>query len=260
MKKTSEIKILLLAGQGKSSKIVHNFLEKDFPEIEVVVEQPPNRWKMLKNRAKKLGWSAVVGQLIFQVVVVRLLDFFSKKRQREIFEKYQLDDSPIPTERLTTVSSVNSPEAIEIIRRSAADVILVNGTRIISKKVLAATSTKFVNTHLGITPLFRGVHGGYWTLASKNSENFGATVHLVDAGVDTGGILKQVFCQPTAADNFSTYPLVQLAETLPQLKIALVEVANGSFSEVFPPSGESRQWFHPTVFQYFKNYFLLGVR
>ncbi len=45
--------------------------------------------------------------------------------------------------------------------------------------------------HAGITLRYRGVHGGYWALAEQHPEWVGTTVHLVDPGIDTGGILAQ---------------------------------------------------------------------
>ena len=41
---------------------------------------------------------------------------------------------------------------------------MINGTRIISKATLGCVPAVFINTHVGITPTYRGVHGGYWSL------------------------------------------------------------------------------------------------
>jgi folate-dependent phosphoribosylglycinamide formyltransferase PurN len=60
------------------------------------------------------------------------------------------------------------------------DLVIVNGTRIISKKVLSSINSKFVNIHVGITPKYRGVHGTYWALVNNDVENSGVTVHFVD--------------------------------------------------------------------------------
>ena len=71
------------------------------------------------------------------------------------------------------------------------DLVVVHGTRIISARVLASAGCPVVNMHAGITPRYRGVHGGYWALAEQHPDWVGTTVHLVDAGIDTGGILAQ---------------------------------------------------------------------
>ncbi|MFT4646131.1 MAG: folate-dependent phosphoribosylglycinamide formyltransferase PurN, partial [Planctomycetota bacterium] len=42
------------------------------------------------------------------------------------------------------------------------DVIIVNGTRIISSKVLESMPALFINIHTGVTLQYGGVHGAYW--------------------------------------------------------------------------------------------------
>ena len=156
----------------------------------------------------------------------------------------------MPESRLTRVPSVNSPECIAELRRLAPDVVVVNGTRIIAKKVLQAITCPFLNTHAGITPLYRGVHGGYWALANNDPAHCGVSVHLVDAGIDTGGIVHQALIHPTAEDNFTTYPLLQLAAGLPLLVQAVREALAGTLHVQPPPAGASRLWSHPTLAQY----------
>src|SRR5690606_24425483 len=94
------------------------------------------------------------------------------------------------------VPSVNATQCIDLVQKIEPDIVVVNGTRIISKKVLDAVPVSFINTHVGITPKYRGVHGAYWALACGDTDNCGVTVHLVDKGIDTGGILKQAVIAP----------------------------------------------------------------
>ena len=53
--------------------------------------------------------------------------------------------------------------------------------------LLEAVPAVFLNTLAGITPSYRGVHGAYWALVQRQPDACGVTVHLVDAGIDTGG-------------------------------------------------------------------------
>ena len=70
--------------------------------------------------------------------------------------------------------------------------ILLAGCRLLSRATLAALPCPVLNYHAGISPQYRGMNGGYFALATGDATNFGATVHLVDAGVDTGDVLYQV--------------------------------------------------------------------
>ena len=104
------------------------------------------------------------------------------------------------------------------------DLVVVHGTRIIAERVLREIAVPVVNVHAGITPRYRGVHGGYWAFADGRPELAGTTVHLVDAGIDTGGILGQTTFERGQDDTIATYPLLHLACGLP----VLVAVASGA--------------------------------
>lgn len=133
------------------------------------------------------------------------------------------------------------------------DIIVVNGTRIISKKILNCTTATFINMHVGITPTYRGSHGGYWALYNNDAKNFGTTIHLVDAGVDTGGILKQVFLTPTKKDNFTTYPIIQIGDGIN----SLIEVVKESFIKqptvISNQLSKSELYYQPTIWTYLFN-------
>jgi methionyl-tRNA formyltransferase len=147
------------------------------------------------------------------------------------------------------VESVNSPEARDWLVRQRPRVAVINGTRIIAQRCLEATDAIFINTHCGITPQYRGAHGGYWALYANDAGNCGVTVHLVDAGVDTGGIIAQKRIAPGPGDNFATYPYLQLAAGLPLLIEAVRTTLRGALRPT-APSNEGGMWYHPTLWQY----------
>ena len=92
------------------------------------------------------------------------------------------------------------------------------------QKVLSCIDAPFINTHLGITLKYRGVHGGYWALANGDPDNYGVTVHLIDVGIDTGGVLYQKFIKVLKNDNFNTYPIHQIAHAIPLMKDTLNDI------------------------------------
>jgi methionyl-tRNA formyltransferase len=106
--------------------------------------------------------------------------------------------------------------------------------------------------HVGITPAYRGSHGGYWALHNKDQENFGVTIHVVDTGVDTGAILQQVFTKPAQTDNFTTYPILQIAVGIDALKKQLHKALGGKI-EPISVSQKGKIYYQPTVWEYFLN-------
>lgn len=245
----SNQKIVLLAGKGITTNILYNALNKDFTIDTIILEESISKKEFLKKRIKHLGFWKVSGQVLFQLSIVKMLHFFSAKRRKEILQKFNLEDNPLPPGKTIPVKSVNDDECIAALQKINPDVVVVIGTRIISKKVLDCIAAKFVNIHAGITPRYRNVHGAYWALVNNDKDNCGVTVHLVDAGIDTGSIVYQTKISITPKDNFITYPLLQLAEGITYLKKTLHDI----FEEKLvlkKGTADSRIWYHPTFLQY----------
>jgi folate-dependent phosphoribosylglycinamide formyltransferase PurN len=242
-------KIIMLAGQGQASNIVFNALNEEFGVQLVIMEDREPMKIFLKRRVRRLGIVTVAGQVLFQMIIAKLLNATSKKRQEKILTDAMLSDHEIPAEKIKRVRSVNAAESIDLIRSINPDLIIVNGTRIISKKVLGHCSCKLINTHAGITPMYRGVHGMYWALVNKDIEHSGVTVHFVDEGIDTGNIIEQKAVLPVPGDNFMTYPLLQLAAGVSLLKKAVRHYFEDTIQIKNPP-GKSALYYHPTIWQY----------
>lgn len=243
-------KIVLLAGKGESTNIVFNSINKNFGIYSVVIEEKENMKIFLKRRVKRLGFITVFGQILFQILIAKPQNTLSKKRKEEVINENQLDLSEIPSEKINSVESVNSESSITLLKKINPDIIVVNGTRIISKKVLNSINCKFINIHAGITPKYRGVHGTYWALVNDDIKNSGVTVHFVDSGIDTGNIINQASVIPKKEDNFSTYPLLQLSEGLKILNEAIANLMNDSLVTQKEKLTESRLWYHPTIWEY----------
>jgi methionyl-tRNA formyltransferase len=252
--------VVIVAGEGESTRIVYNRLRRTVGVDKVVIEKPVPTKEFLQRRVKRLGLRTVAGQVLFSALVNKPLAVRSRQRVVEIKRELDLDDRPIPNEHCIRVDSINAPEAIAHLRAMNPSVVVVNGTRIIAKAVLQAIEAPFINMHAGITPLYRGVHGGYWALANGDRDHCGVTVHLVDPGVDTGGIVAQMHISPTTTDNFTTYPLLQLAAGLPLLVDAVRAAKDGTLQQKPPPEGVSRLWSHPTLAQYLTARLRRGVR
>ncbi|MGA7314127.1 MAG: formyl transferase [Silvibacterium sp.] len=252
--------VVLLLDSSELSRIIYDALAGQFSIEAVVREGRIPRPTFLKRRLKKLGWRTLFGQIVFAKCIVPWLRRETAVRRAAILQEYGMKEVPIPAQRVIDVSSVNDARTVSLLKELSPRVVVVNGTRILDENLLNATSAVFLNTHVGITPLYRGVHGGYWALAVGDPEHFGVTVHKIDKGIDTGSIVAQGLIKPTAADNFSTYPLLQIAHAIPLLKQAVRDALDDTLKTFPPPAGKSQLWSHPTACQYLKHRMTFGVR
>lgn len=251
---------MLLIDDSDLSRVIYHALADEFNIERVVREAKTPRSTFLRRRLKKLGWRTLLGQIVFAKCIVPLLRLETTRRRADILHQYGMDEAPIPAARVIDVHSVNEVQVEALLQSLSPPVVVVNGTRILEEKLLSATGGVYLNTHVGITPLYRGVHGGYWTLASGDPEHFGVTIHKIDKGIDTGDIVAQALIKPTHADNFSTYPVLQIAAAIPLLKRAIRDALNGKLETIPAPGGKSKLWSHPTVLQYLKYRITLGIR
>jgi folate-dependent phosphoribosylglycinamide formyltransferase PurN len=129
--------------------------------------------------------------VLFQSIVIPVLNLSAAAKNKKIISDAKLNDQEVSGPDVRFVDSVNSKETATFIEEFKPDIVIVNGTRIISKNILSRISCPIINMHAGITPAYRGVHGAYWALYNNDVANCGVTVHRVDAGIDTGGIISQ---------------------------------------------------------------------
>lgn len=242
-------RLLILAQKGITTNIVYNSL-KEYYDIEAVIEEKPVPMnEFLKRRIKRLGIVNVAGQLLFQFAIAKYLRVTSRKRRQKILDQSSLNPAVIPSGKIIKLNSVNDKSTIALLQKLDPELVVVNGTRIISDEVLKCIPARFINIHAGITPKYRNVHGAYWAIVNNDMENCGVTVHLVDKGIDTGNIIYQQRIKITNKDNFYTYPFLQLAEGIVLLKKAIADIFDNKLVSKKGTS-ESKIWHHPTFWQY----------
>ncbi len=250
--------IVMLATDGEATRIVANRLAANFPLQAIVIEPREAVGKFFRRRLKRLGLLRVGGQVAFQLFS-RALTFESRHRKAEILRRNawrtQLP-SGIPIHH---VPSANDPACRVLLQTLRPQVMVVSGTRILSAKLLRSVDATFLNLHAGITPRYRGVHGAYWAFARRDAAHAGVTVHALDAGIDTGDVIAQRGISPENADNFATYPYLQLEAGLPLLEDAISLALAGRMA-ARATHGPSELFYHPTLWDYVWHRLVAGVK
>ena len=252
----TDCSIVILARRSDTSYLLINHLAERFNVAQVVFEAPRTR-KILGYRLRTLGWRTVLGQLAFLVWDRLYIRPRSRPRIRQLLAGRDLrpPDGRLPT---LDVPSVNGAEVTALLQQCQPRVVVVSGTGIIARRVLALAPT-FINIHCGITPRYRGVHGGFWAIYEGRPELAGTTVHLVDPGVDTGAIVGQatITIDPHF-DTFRTLPVRQYLAGLDLMEQAVRAALDGTLAPYQRDDLESRQWYSPTPGAYWR--FVRGLR
>jgi methionyl-tRNA formyltransferase len=242
--------MVILASRGQTSYLLINHLARHFDIAQVVFEAPHTR-KMLRYRLRTLGWWKVANQLAFLVYDRLVIRRRSRSRIATLLSGH---DTTPPDGRLPVidVDSVNGEETRTLLTEKQPRVVVVSGTGIIGKRALKLAPT-FINIHVGITPRYRGVHGGFWAIYEGRPELAGTTIHLVDSGVDTGAILAQttVTVDPFT-DTYRTLPVKQYLAALDSMVTAVRAALDGTLKPFTRDDMDSRQWYSPTPLEYWR--------
>jgi folate-dependent phosphoribosylglycinamide formyltransferase PurN len=249
-------RIVLFGRDDETTRMVcHALAERVVVQAVVLEEKIPAR-VVFRRRMKRLGFVAACGQALFVIVLAPLIRLFSKSRMHEICATEGLSDAPLSGTHMVRVASINDKRVREYVNEQKPDAVVVNGTRLLSSKLLQSIDVPVINIHLGWNPAYRGGNGGYWALANGDPEHCGVTVHLIDEGVDTGGVLKRAKITPTSKDTFATYPLLQLSAGLQALGEVLED---GTLATIDTMGEPSAMWYHPTAWGYLWRRITKGV-
>ena len=236
---------------------VVNALGATFPGHMVFVEPAEPKTVFLKRRARKIGWLRVLHQLPV-MVGGRLFKAHVRRRLRKLETLHGISFTLGDHLAVSTVSSGNGRDFIEAVQRFEPDLLVLAGSRMLTRATLAALPCPAINFHAGINPAYRGLNGGYWSLANGEPQHYGVTIHRVDEGVDTGAIIAQARFAPDPADTILTHQKALTAQS-PAMAVAAV----AAFVENRAPEVEtglpSRQWYHPSLTGYLRTGLTRGI-
>ena len=97
---------------------------------------------------------------------------------------------PGAVHRVVAGGTCSDPSEVALMTSARPDVVLVFGTGILRQPLLSAFDGRIINIHLGLSPYYRGAGTNFWPLVNREPEYVGATIHYLDAGIDTGPIIS----------------------------------------------------------------------
>lgn len=249
--------IVAMTAGGPHAWIMINALRSRFGDFPVILEDGEPEQVFWRRRRKLLGPLKVASMQAARIPI-KLKKRGTDALIQEMIETQGLQPEPPNTLRPIRVSSINSDETREALRALKPKAVFVVSTRMIGQKTLSCVSAPFINYHSGINPAYRGMYGAYFALANRDPDHFGATVHLVDQGVDTGDILYQSHLEADPRDNFHTY-LWRLAAGSREIVISAIEDAISDNLKPHRVDLQSKQYFAPTLGGYVWTGFSKGV-
>lgn len=97
------------------------------------------------------------------------------------------------------VDTLSSAKAIEKSKSIQPDIIVYSGGGIIREKLIDTSKNAVLNAHSGPLPKIRGMNGIEWSIINGLEPT--TTIHLIDAGIDTGNIIYKEKIPIQASDD-----------------------------------------------------------
>ena len=119
--------------------------------------------------------------------------WFFECRDRYEARVFKLPEGPQsgPAEILVSPYRLNSPETLAQMQSLTPDLIVAFGSSLFSKTLIETFPGRIFNLHLGLPEWGRGSSCNFWPIHDKNLAALGATVHRIDAGIDSGEVLAR---------------------------------------------------------------------
>jgi methionyl-tRNA formyltransferase len=126
-------------------------------------------------------------------------------------------------------------------------VAILVGADLVPAPVLAVPRLGTINAHYGLLPAYRGMNVTEWSVL--RGDPVGVTVHLVDAGVDTGDILLQEQIAIEPGETFASLRRKHQEVAARLLVAAALELRDGSARPRAQAPEEGRQYYrmHPLL-------------
>lgn len=198
---------------------------------------------VIDENTAKLSTGGMVKHKIRNAIPVGLLAGIRKLRGLPLPPAhFSTDFYRTYSSKVLTVSNFNSKESEAQLKALKPDLLVLGGARILREHILTVPTQGVVNAHPGLLPAYRGVDVIRWALL--NGDPVGVTVHFVNAGVDTGKIIKTQEITVEEGDKVSTLKgkAVQLAGEL--MAQAVQAISKGEALDLREnPAEEGKQYY-----------------
>lgn len=157
--------------------------------------------------------------------------FEERRRQETRFFGHDdklIEDSPSCRVLQLDPTTLSAEGTVAFLRDCRVDALAVYGTSLIRPPLLDVYAGRMLNLHLGLSPYYRGTATNFYPLLNDEPEYVGATVHLIDRGIDSGPIVHQARPTIDAGDMPHTVGCKAILAGLEKYTQAIAELEAGT--------------------------------
>lgn len=146
--------------------------------------------------------------------------------------------------------TLNAGSTVQFLADAKPDVVLVYGTNLLRAALIDCYPGRLINLHLGLSPYYRGTATNFYPLLNEEPQYVGATIHLIDSGIDSGAIFRHARPKIVADDQPHTVGCKALVAGIDAMVSVVGDLENGNAQAVPQWKTETsrlylRKDFHP---------------
>jgi hypothetical protein len=127
---------------------------------------------------------------------------------------------------------LNTPGTLAFLEGAGVDTVVIYGTNLIKKPLVSRWPGRMLNMHLGLSPYYRGTATNFYPLLNEEPEYVGATIHLIDPGIDSGPIIRHRRPEITADDQPHTIGCKAILAGIEGMIASLKELERGEMKAI----------------------------
>ena len=144
------------------------------------------------------------------------------------------------------ISDFNESSTLKFLHELKPDYGVFTGGGIMRSATLDACGNGILNCHPGVLPQYKGMDVVHWAVLEGAWNHLGATVHVMNKGIDTGPVLNYL-----TVDSRRFKSLGQLRNGISALKVhtlvdTVLQLREGRLDAVAQPKNKGRQYFMMT--------------
>ena len=181
-------KIILITGRGLQHHYFINRLNRELPVECVFLEEVDYPDFTSHSQKYQDAWEW----------------FF---RRRNEYEENMFGDS-VSWERKNEpqivqikTGQLNSKKVLKILQAQEPDIIILFGSSLLKREMLKNFPNRILNLHIGLSDQYRGSSCNFWPIYDGRLDCLGATLLMVNEGIDTGEIIARETIQINEGDT-----------------------------------------------------------
>jgi hypothetical protein len=158
--------------------------------VQARSSRKPGTLKHLRGIIARQGVFSAISRILGSLLFGRYEDARRMKELGRLFGLGQLtswwETSGLPIE---SVPYLNHQDTANVLARLQADFIVRVSGGVLTKEIFSTARIAALNIHHGIASRIRGMWSIPWGIIEGRPDWIGATVHIIDDGIDTGSVL-----------------------------------------------------------------------